>query len=98
MRLVATLIERFSIIHEAHLSTHISRSNDTYPGYHAALVARLTQQTGDPVAAQNKALAMVDALVHRQASMLSYNNLAWIFGIMFLCTLPLLFLFPRRKV
>jgi DHA2 family multidrug resistance protein len=95
--LVATLLQRFSIIHEAHLSTHISRLNDTYPGYHAALAARLAQQTGDPVAAQNKALALVDNLVHRQASMLAYNNLAWIFGIMFLCTLPLLYLFPRRK-
>jgi DHA2 family multidrug resistance protein len=95
--LVATLLQRFSIIHEAHLSTHISRLNDTYPGYHAALAARLAQQTGDPVAAQTKALALVDNLVHRQASMLAYNNLAWIFGLMFLCTLPLLYLFPRRK-
>jgi DHA2 family multidrug resistance protein len=95
--LVATLIERFSIIHEAHLSVHVSRLNNVYPSYHAALVTRLTQQVGDPVAAQNKALALVDSLVHHQASMLAYNNLAWIFGIMFLCTLPLLYLFPRHK-
>jgi DHA2 family multidrug resistance protein len=95
--LVATLLERFSIVHEAHLSTHISRLNSAYPSYHAALVARLAQQTGDPVAAQSKALALVDTLVHRQASMLAYNDLAWVFGIMFLCTLPLLYLLPRRK-
>jgi DHA2 family multidrug resistance protein len=95
--LVATLIERFTIIHEAHLSAHISRLNSIYPSYQAALVARLAQQGSDPVAAQSKALALADSLVHRQATMLAYNNLAWIFGIMFLCTLPLLYLFPRRK-
>lgn len=95
--LVATLLERFSIVHEAHLSTHISRLNPAYSSYHAALVARLVQQAGEPVAAQSKALALVDTLVHRQASMLAYNNLAWVFGIMFLCTLPLLYLLPRRK-
>jgi hypothetical protein len=38
----------------------------------------------------------VDNLVHRQAAILAYNDLAWLFGIMFLATLPLLFFLPRR--
>ena len=54
-------------------------------------MARLARQTGDPVAAQGQALALVDNLVHRQAAILAYNDLAWLFGIMFLATLPLLF-------
>jgi DHA2 family multidrug resistance protein len=95
--LVATLLERFSIIHQAHLSTHISPLNSTYSGYHAALTARLAQQLGDPVSAPGKALALVDILVHRQATMLAYNDIAWFFGVMFLCTLPFLCLFPRRR-
>jgi DHA2 family multidrug resistance protein len=95
--LVATLIERFSIVQSAHLSDHISGLNSAYTSYHAALASRLAQQTGDPVAAQTKALAMIDAMVHRQASMLAYNKIAWVFGLMFLCTFPLLYLFPRRK-
>jgi DHA2 family multidrug resistance protein len=95
--LVATLVERFSVIHQAHLSTHISNLNSVYSSYYATLVARLTRQTGDPVAAQDKALALVDSLVHRQAAMLAYNDLAWLFGIMFLATLPLLFFLPRRQ-
>lgn len=95
--LVATLLERFTIVHQATLRPHLSNLNSTYSGYHAALAARLTQQLGDPVAAQSKALALMDHLVDRQARMLAYNDLAWVFGIMFLCTLPLLYLFPRRK-
>jgi len=95
--LVATLIERFSVVHQAHLSAHISNLNSTYPGYQAALVARLARQTGDPVAAQSQALALVDTLIHRQAAMLAYNDLAWFFGVMFLGTIPFLFLLSRRK-
>ena len=94
--LVATLVERFSVIHQSHLSAHISSLNSAYSSYYGTLAARLTRQTGDPVAAQGKALAMVDSLVHRQAAILAYNDLAWLFGIMFLATLPLLFFLPRR--
>jgi DHA2 family multidrug resistance protein len=94
--MVATLVERFSVMHQAHLSVHISNLNSAYASYYATLVARLGRQTGDPVAAQSQALALVDNLVHRQAAILAYNDLAWLFGIMFLATLPLLFFLPRR--
>jgi DHA2 family multidrug resistance protein len=95
--LVATLIDHFSTVHNAHLSARISNLNPAYPAYYATLAARLARETGDPVAAQGKALMLIDNLVHRQASMMAYNNLAWIFGFMFLLTLPLLYLFPRPK-
>jgi DHA2 family multidrug resistance protein len=95
--LVATLVERFSVIHYARLSTHISTMHSAYSSYYASLVARLTRQTGDPVAAQDRALALVDGMVQRQAAILAYNDLAWLFGMMFLATLPLLVFLPRRK-
>jgi DHA2 family multidrug resistance protein len=95
--LVATMLERFSIVHQAYLSAHISSLNTVYPGYATALAARLSHQTGDPVAVQSQALALVEALLHRQAAMLAYNDVARVFGVLFLCTLPLLWFFPRRK-
>jgi MFS transporter, DHA2 family, multidrug resistance protein len=55
------------------------------------------QGGGDPVAAPQKALALVNAEVNRQAAILAYNDLAWTFGTMFLATLPLLFLLSRRQ-
>ena len=94
--LVATLLERFAVVHHAYLSVHISGLNPTYPGYATALAARLAHQTGDPVAAQRQALALVETVVQRQAAMLAYNDVARVFGVLFLCTLPLLWLFPRR--
>src|SRR5215831_5544072 len=94
--LVATLLERFSVVDHAYLTVHISGLNTTYPGYATALAARLAHQTGDPVAAQRQSLALVEALLQRQAAMLAYNDVARVFGVLFLCTLPLLWLFPRR--
>ncbi|HEX9869418.1 MAG TPA: DHA2 family efflux MFS transporter permease subunit [Candidatus Tectomicrobia bacterium] len=95
--LVATLIDRFSVAHRGHLIEHISPLNPAYLSYHANLTDRLVQGGGDPVAAPQKALALVNAEVNRQAAMLAYNDLAWTFGVMFLATLPLLFLLRRRQ-
>ena len=96
---MATLIFKLdrALVHQAHLSAHISPLNSAYSGYHAALAARLARQTGDPVAAQSQALALVDTMVHRQAAMLAYNDIAWVFGVMFLATVPLLFLLSRKR-
>jgi DHA2 family multidrug resistance protein len=94
--LVATLLERFSVAHYAHVSAHISHLNTAYPAYYAALAGRLARQTGDPTVVQSQALALMDTVVHRQAVMLAYNDIAGFFGVLFLCTLPCLLLLPRR--
>jgi MFS transporter, DHA2 family, multidrug resistance protein len=95
---VATLIDRFSVAHRGHLIEHISPLNPAYFSYHAHLTDRIVQGGGDPVSAPQKALALVNAEVNRQAAILAYNDLAWTFGVMFLATLPLLFLLRRRQV
>jgi DHA2 family multidrug resistance protein len=93
----ATLVERFSAGHRVHLVPHISDLNSTYGHAHAVLATKLFQGGVDPLTAKQKALALLDAEVNRQATMLAYNNIAWVLGIMFLGTLPLLALFARRK-
>jgi DHA2 family multidrug resistance protein len=96
--LVATLVDRFSAAHRGRLIEHISPLNPTYLGYHSQLTDRLVHGGGDPMAAPHKALALVNAEVNRQAAILAYNDLAWIFGMMFLGTFPLLLLLSRRQV
>jgi MFS transporter, DHA2 family, multidrug resistance protein len=95
--LVATLVDRFSAAHRGHLIEHINPLNPAYLSYHSHLTDRLVQGGGDPVAAPQKALALVNTEVNRQAAILAYNDLAWSFGAMFLATLPLLFLLSRRR-
>jgi MFS transporter, DHA2 family, multidrug resistance protein len=96
--LVATLVDRFSAAHRGHLIKHISALNPLYLSYQAQLTARLAHAGGDPVAAQQQALALVNSEVNRQAAILAYNDIAWIFGTMFLATLPCLFLLPRGRL
>jgi DHA2 family multidrug resistance protein len=95
--LVATLIDRLSIIHRGHLIPHVSDFNTTFREHQDLLSSRLAPRVGDPVAAQDKALALVDAEVNRQATMLAYNDLAAIFGLMFLATLPVLFFLSNKR-
>jgi MFS transporter, DHA2 family, multidrug resistance protein len=95
--LVATLIDRFSVAHRGHLIEHINPLNPAYLSYHSQLTDRLVQGGGDPMAAPQKALALVNHEVNRQAAILAYNDLAWTFGTMFLLTLPLLLLLPGRQ-
>jgi DHA2 family multidrug resistance protein len=94
---VATLIDRFSTAHRGHLIEHISPLNPAYLSYHDRLTDRLVHAGGDPVAASQRALALVNSEVNRQAAILAYNDLAWLFGVMFLGTLPFLFLLRRRQ-
>jgi DHA2 family multidrug resistance protein len=96
--LVATLVDRFSASHRGRLIEHINPLNPAYLSHHSLLTERLVQAGGDPVAAPQKALALVNSEVNRQAAILAYNDLAWTFGTMFLATLPLLLLLSRRPV
>ena len=65
---MATLINRFSTIHRGHLIEHVSPLNPGYLSYHAGLTERLVHAGGDPVAASQRALALVNAEVNRQAA------------------------------
>ncbi|HXH09095.1 MAG TPA: DHA2 family efflux MFS transporter permease subunit [Alphaproteobacteria bacterium] len=95
--LVATLVERFSAAHRGHLIEHISPLNPTYLSHHGHLIDRLVHGGGDPVTAPHRALSLINSEVNRQAAILAYNDLAWLFGMMFLSTLPFLFLLSRRQ-
>jgi DHA2 family multidrug resistance protein len=95
--LVATLIDRFSTIHRGRLIEHISPLNPAYLSYADRLTTRLVQGGGDPVAAPYRVVALIDSEVNRQAAILAYNDLAWTFGMMFLATIPCLFLLSRRQ-
>lgn len=95
--LVATLADRRSTFHRVRLISYIHPLNSAYVATQAALATRLIQQQVDPASAQVKALALIDHTVNRQATMLAYNDIAWIMGTMFLGVVPLLFLLPGKN-
>jgi len=53
----------------------------------------------DPATAQRMANGMLENMIRQQATMMSYNDVFWLLGIIFLCMLPLILLLrpPRKK-
>ena len=95
--LTATLVDRRFTSHRTRLLEHINILNPTFGGMHAGLSAQMIRRGFDPVTAQRKALALIDRLVSRQATMMAYNDVSWIFGVMLIAILPLILLFPGRR-
>jgi hypothetical protein len=46
---------------------------------------------------QHTGQALLNLLVNRQASMMAYNDVSWVLGLLFLATLPLALLLPSRR-
>ena len=57
----------------------------------------LRQAGMNPQAIHRTGLALVNAQVTRQATMMAYNDVAWVMGGLFLATLPLALLLPSRR-
>jgi len=94
--LAVTLVARGQQIHRVHLVDHISIFNPnltTYTNVGTSLIAR----TGiGPTAASHTSMALANSVVNQQATMLAYNDVSWIFGLLFLCIIPFLFFIPKR--
>lgn len=53
----------------------------------------------DPATAQHMANGMLENMIRQQSTMMSYNDVFWLLGIIFLCMLPLILLLrpPKKK-
>ena len=95
--LVATLVARGQQIHRADMIGNISPLNPNYLEYqqHAAsLLSQAGVKIG--VARQHIIHSMINGLVNRQAAMMAYNDTSLLLGFLFLLSIPLVFLLPRR--
>ncbi len=94
---VATLAARGVQIHRAHLVTHMNLLNPHFMEFRSRVMALLEQAGMDPATAQKSGDALLNMLLNRQAAMLSYNDIARIFGMMFVIAAPLILLLPGRS-
>jgi DHA2 family multidrug resistance protein len=60
------------------------------------MTAGLADRGVPPGLATDRALRMLDGTVNRQATMLAYNDVFWMLGMLFVLTLPLLLLLQGR--
>jgi len=95
--IVATMVNRGVQIHRAYLVSHVNPFNPVYTEY-SRLALKVFGQSGlNPRAVDQAGYALINRIINRQATMLAYNDLSWIFGLLFLCTIPLVLLLPGRS-
>jgi MFS transporter, DHA2 family, multidrug resistance protein len=95
--LAATLVARGHQIHRSYLVEQVNPFNPIYSSY-SHIVEKVLGHSGlNPHALQHAALALANKIVDMQAVMLAYNDTSIAFGILFLCTLPLVLFLPGRS-
>ena len=95
--LVAVLLDRGVQIHRMHLAEHISELSQTTRDYQAAL-ERMLHDLGVGAAQSSKlALGMMEEILTRQATMLAFNDISFIFGCLFFLLVPLVVFLPSKR-
>ncbi len=90
---IATLVERRAQFHRAHLIEHINPYNPVLADYYH----RLSGVPGLMTTSANGMLLFLNGVVNRQATMLAYNDISKILGVMFLVTIPFILIFPKIR-
>jgi len=94
--LVATLVDRGEQIHRAYLVDHVNPFNPVYAEYSRMAAKVFAPLQLNPDGLQHAVHALVNRVVNMQASMLAYNDVSRVCGILFLCTIPLTLFLPKR--
>jgi DHA2 family multidrug resistance protein len=99
--LAITLLARRMQFHQSRLAEHAAATNPVYQRYILGIQAMFIQQGTDIVNATIKAKTLIYNFVQQQAAMLSYIDVFWTLGCMFLLMIPLAFLMkkttPRKE-
>jgi DHA2 family multidrug resistance protein len=96
--LVASQVEHRTVFHRARLVDHLTaydvRTHQALDG----LTGRLTTSGGlPPGVAEDSAIKLLDVTVNRHASMLAYNDIFWLMGMVFVIGVPFLLLLGGRR-
>jgi len=93
--LISTMVTRQTDLHRTTLVSHLDINNPTVQQRVAGLVAGMRSKGFDLNTAQQKAYAMLDGSVMRQATVLSYMDVFLWVGVMFLVCVPFVLLFIK---
>ena len=90
-------LTRHIAYHRADLAVNFSAGNPLFQERYQAIVSGLAAQGASLVEAQQRALAVLDGTLMRQASMRAYNDAWLLLLVSFICVLPAVFLLKRPK-
>ncbi len=95
--LMATFIERRTVFHKEVLAERITAFNNAAVDRINGIAHLFISKGADPAAAHMRAIALLDRVVAKQASLLSFLDTFYVIGFFFLACIPLLFLFRASK-
>ena len=94
---VTTVLAQRSQYHQNVLLGHASHYDAAFQSDSGRLSEALSTAGADPVSAASQGLQNIYLLLQRQASILSYIDVAWTFAICMALMVPLAFLMKRQK-
>ena len=89
---VANQITHRATFHRARLVDHVTPYDAETARTLDGLTGSLTARGLPPGTAESSALHLLDSVVDRQATMMAYNDVFWMMGMMFVFSLPFLLL------
>lgn len=95
--LVTTFIQKRAWVHRGNLLSHVSVYDPAVRERLSAVTGGLMSRGSDFYQAQKQAYAAIEGAVVRQTFLLTYMDAFRVVGVFFLCCIPLLLLFKRRK-
>jgi DHA2 family multidrug resistance protein len=96
--LTATLLTRFGEQGREALRPHLTAADPAAVGWLAQTTRAMLREGGTLAEAQGRAHALLEMIVHRQASVIAFEKVFLIMGVSFVCALPLLLLFRTGRV
>jgi MFS transporter, DHA2 family, multidrug resistance protein len=92
---VTTLVARHEQTNLNNLASNVTSSRVRALGLMQAFRSWFIYRGADPAASTERAYGALFGLVQRQAAMLSFNQVFWLLGVLFLLMIPLVFLMRR---
>ena len=87
---IATLLDRREAFHRAALVENVSLYNQATNQRLDLLTGAFQSKGMDPAIAHQQAIAALDQTINLQSAVMSFADIFWLVGIVFLCSLPLL--------
>jgi DHA2 family multidrug resistance protein len=84
------------MIHRGHLVEHLTPYDGGTAQALEGLSGRLASSGLPPGVAEESALKLLDRSINLQATMMAYNDVFWIMGLLFVVCLPMLLLLGGR--
>ncbi len=94
---VTTVLARRTQFHQVRLTENLSAANPQFQSRLHGLAGTISGGGSGPALALQKAYAMVQANLIRQATMLAYIDNFWLLGVVIGCLIPCVFLIKKAK-